>query len=140
MRITRHKTLVDSIYYVKIEVTDLTPQERELIELHGEPEVDLGGDFGTFTAPHYYRKFYSDSSHDFHNAEEAKATTWLDAIESRIFAVVDTLKSLDDDWTSTLVHPLWTGTNVRWKDGETDSIAAKIESLIERIEALENPL
>lgn len=129
MTIIRTTTEKDSIFYVEIKVTELTQQELALLEAYGEPLIDLGGDFGDFSTPHLYRKLYSDSPFSYFNADEAKTVTWLDVVEGRLFTAIDVLKNLPDDWQGVIIHPLWTGTLIRWKDGELKSVAEKFEEI-----------
>jgi len=132
MVITRTKTLENNIYYAEIKVTDLTIQEKDLLKTYGDPMIDLGGNFDTFSVPHYYRKLYENSPHKYYNEDESKVTTWLDNVEERIQTAITTLKNLSNSnkWSGTIVYPFWTGSDIKYKDGSTETIADKIDNIM----------
>jgi len=135
MVITRTKTLENNIYYVEIKVTDLTIQEKDLLKTYGDPMIDLGGNFGTFSVPHYYRKLYENSPHKYYNEDESKVTTWLNSVEERIQTAITMLKNLSNSnkWSGTIVYPFWTGSDIKYKDGSTETIANKIDNNIIKV-------
>lgn len=100
MILKRSSTIEQNLYTVEIAALDVTKRDLSLFQKWGEPLINLGGDFGDFTLPNYYRRLYSNSPHYYVSENQDHAETWQDEIETRIEQALLDLKSAEDSFTN----------------------------------------
>ena len=111
MKIRTFFTLENNVYRAVVHTEDWSQRDVQLMEKHGEPEIDAGGEFGAyaeaFTLASDLRRIKSESpfsqgfdARDFAlpaDAEE-RCTLWADAIRERITAAIAALRQLNDEY------------------------------------------
>ena len=112
MKIRTFRKLDNDVYRVSIYTEDWSEGDRLLMAKYGEPQIDLGGTFGTsttFTLDSDLQNVMSDSpfsaSFDYRdnvNAED-NAITWATTIAANIAAAVTALRVQDDNFTNETV-------------------------------------
>ena len=107
MKVRTYKTLTSNVYKVELR-TEATEVEQNLIDLFGEPEVNVGGSFTgppAFTLPDALRKIvkgfpYSQQIDADGDAQaKDKMVVWADEVSTRIGTAVTTLRAQNDDFS-----------------------------------------
>ena len=108
MKIRIFSTVSDDVYRITMYTEDWSQGDLKLMQLFGEPEIDLGGAFTgppSFSLPNRLVRIATGSpfsqsfdARDFANADE-RAVVWDDAIQVKIQAAVTTLRALQDTFT-----------------------------------------
>lgn len=113
MKIKNVKAVANRVFSVTITVTEPSQADADLLSQFGMPSIDLGGDFTdgdalSFTLPTLLVPLIGEpmtmgfDGRDTDDEDAAlRATTWSTEIISRIEAAITTLRTNDDDFTST---------------------------------------
>jgi hypothetical protein len=118
MKIRTFKKLDNDVYRVSIYTEDWSEGDTLLMQKFGEPEIDLGGDFGgspvLFTLDNDLKRIKTDSpfaaafdARDY-GATDAKAfaNVWALELSDRIAAAVATLRMAVDGFTTEQVEEI----------------------------------
>ena len=96
MVIRRRSLLEQNVYHVYLDVIQPTELELDSFEKYGEPIVNIGGSFGVYDIPYFYRKIFTQSPHHFFSDTEAKSRAWQDEMEVRIYQAIATYVARPD--------------------------------------------
>lgn len=140
MEIIKEKSIQNNLYYCNIKIVNLNDAEKKLLEKYGEPYIDIGGEFNTFSIPHYYKKIIENTPHTFFDENKEKVDEWADEIEKRIHILFTQLKNKPDNFTGTTLLPPWTGSDMQYKYNSTYKISEIIDIILQKLEEIENKL
>lgn len=117
MKIRTFYRLSNDVYSVTIYTEDWSQGDTKLMDEFGEPQIDLGGDFGTgpgaFTLPNRLVSILTNSpftqsfdARDYLATPTAPdaAEAWATEIATRLTAAVTTLRGNVDDFSSETVE------------------------------------
>jgi hypothetical protein len=117
MKIRTFYRLENDVYSVSIYIQDWSEGDKNLMQEFGEPQIDLGGTFGTgpntFTLPNRLASILTNSpftqnfdSRDYPTTPTAEdcANTWATTIASRLASAVTTLRANVDDYSRETVE------------------------------------
>ena len=109
MNIRTFYTIAGDVFTVTINTEQWSEGDMELMAKFGEPEIDLGGDFGTypptFTLPNLLKRIRSESpfSQSFDKQDDSSAEAWAkiwgSEMATRISAAIATLRDNVDDYS-----------------------------------------
>lgn len=117
MKIRTFYMLVNDVYSISVYTEDWSEGDRKLMEKFGEPQIDLGGSFGSgptaYTLPNRLASILSNSpftqSFDARDylttpTAEERADIWATEIATRLTSAVTTLRANDDDYSRETVE------------------------------------
>lgn len=115
MKIRTFYSLVNDVYAISVNTEDWSEGDRKLMEKYGQPQIDLGGTFGTgpgeFELPNRLVNILSDSpftqsfdARDYPATAEDMADTWAAEIATRIQSAVTALRANVDGYSRETVE------------------------------------
>lgn len=117
MKIRTFYMLVNDVYSISAYTEDWSEGDRALMEKYGEPQIDLGGTFGTgpteFELPNRLASILSNSpftqsfdARDYSTTPDAeeRADIWAAAVADRLTASVTTLRTNSDGYSRETVE------------------------------------
>ena len=119
MQILVKQTIEQRVWKLLFTVTDFSEQDVQLITKFGEPQIDMGGDFGanpnTFSLPSTLTRLRSDFPYlqnfdtrqtPFSANTQIKVEGYRDEIVSRITDAMDTLRASSDSFTADKLYTI----------------------------------